>query len=114
VVPPGIHKIKHVIIIMQENRSLDSYFGTFPRATGIRSRPGVRRRQARPEDRRAARPAAWGARGRAGARNLIRDFNFDQGSRAPQLLPTNPPTDSRSIPAHFGGKPRCLGCTKTP
>ena len=26
----GIHKIKHVIIIMQENRSFDSYFGTFP------------------------------------------------------------------------------------
>jgi phospholipase C len=30
----GIHKIKHVIIIMQENRSFDSYlyFGTFPGA----------------------------------------------------------------------------------
>ena len=26
----GIHKIKHVITIMQENRSFDSYFGTFP------------------------------------------------------------------------------------
>jgi len=26
----GIHKIKHVVIIMQENRSFDSYFGTFP------------------------------------------------------------------------------------
>lgn len=25
----GIHKIRHVIIIMQENRSFDSYFGTF-------------------------------------------------------------------------------------
>jgi phospholipase C len=35
VVPPGIHKIKHVIIIMQENRSFDSYFGTYPGATGI-------------------------------------------------------------------------------
>jgi phospholipase C len=31
----GIHKIKHVIIIMQENRSFDSYFGTFPGAVGI-------------------------------------------------------------------------------
>ena len=29
---PGIDKIKHVIIIMQENRSFDSYFGTFPGA----------------------------------------------------------------------------------
>src|SRR5262249_39696081 len=34
VVPPGIHKIKHVIIIMQENRSFDSYFGTYPGAAG--------------------------------------------------------------------------------
>ena len=31
----GIHKIKHVIVIMQENRSFDSYFGTFPGALGI-------------------------------------------------------------------------------
>jgi phospholipase C len=30
-----IHKIKHVVIIMQENRSFDSYFGTFPGAAGI-------------------------------------------------------------------------------
>lgn len=38
--PPekGIHKIRHVVIIMQENRSFDSYFGTFPGADGI---PGV-------------------------------------------------------------------------
>jgi phospholipase C len=36
--PPGadgIHKIKHVVIVMQENRSFDSYFGTFPGADGI-------------------------------------------------------------------------------
>jgi phospholipase C len=33
--PRGIHKIKHVIVIMQENRSFDSYFGTFPGADGI-------------------------------------------------------------------------------
>src|ERR1700746_1867660 len=31
----GIHKIKHVIIIMQENRSFDNYFGTYPGADGI-------------------------------------------------------------------------------
>ncbi len=30
-----IHKIKHVIIIMQENRSFDDYFGTYPGADGI-------------------------------------------------------------------------------
>src|SRR5215475_7796582 len=32
---PGIHKIKHVIVITQENRSFDNYFGTFPGANGI-------------------------------------------------------------------------------
>ncbi len=41
VVPPGIHKIKHVIIIMQENRSFDSYFGTFPGADGFPMHDGV-------------------------------------------------------------------------
>jgi phospholipase C len=33
--PQGIHKIKHVIVIIQENRSLDSYFGTYPGVDGI-------------------------------------------------------------------------------
>src|SRR5256886_8609274 len=28
-------KIKHVVVIMQENRSFDSYFGTYPGADGI-------------------------------------------------------------------------------
>jgi phospholipase C len=40
----GIHKIKHIVIVMQENRSFDSYFGTFPGADGIpmdRSEPLV-------------------------------------------------------------------------
>jgi phospholipase C len=41
-VPPvGIHKIDHVIVIMQENRSFDSYFGTFPGADGIPMNHGV-------------------------------------------------------------------------
>ena len=31
----GIHKIKHVIVIMQENRSFDHYFGTYPGADGL-------------------------------------------------------------------------------
>ncbi len=33
-----ITKIKHVVIIMQENRSFDNYFGTYPHADGI---PGL-------------------------------------------------------------------------
>ena len=31
----GIAKIKHVVVIMQENRSFDTYFGTYPGADGI-------------------------------------------------------------------------------
>jgi phospholipase C len=41
VVPHGIHKIKHVIVVMQENRSFDAYFGTYPGADGIPVRGGV-------------------------------------------------------------------------
>jgi phospholipase C len=37
----GIHKIRHVVIIMQENRSFDSYFGTYPGADGIPARNGL-------------------------------------------------------------------------
>jgi phospholipase C len=37
----GIHKIKHVVMIMQENRSFDSYFGTYPGADGIPMQNGV-------------------------------------------------------------------------
>jgi phospholipase C len=39
-VPSGIHKIKHVVVIMQENRSFDSYFGTYPGADGIAMQHG--------------------------------------------------------------------------
>jgi phospholipase C len=34
-------KIKHVVVIMQENRSFDSYFGTYPGADGISMRNGI-------------------------------------------------------------------------
>ncbi|HEX6061073.1 MAG TPA: alkaline phosphatase family protein, partial [Candidatus Limnocylindria bacterium] len=34
-------KIQHVVVIMQENRSFDSYFGTFPGADGIPMQNGV-------------------------------------------------------------------------
>ncbi len=37
----SIHKIQHVIVIMQENRSFDSYFGTYPGADGIPMNNGV-------------------------------------------------------------------------
>ncbi len=34
-------KIQHIIIIMQENRSFDSYFGTYPGVNGISMQNGV-------------------------------------------------------------------------
>ena len=37
----GIQKIQHVVIIMQENRSFDSYFGTYPGADGIPMQNGI-------------------------------------------------------------------------
>lgn len=39
--PAAAKKIKHVIVIMQENRSFDHYFGTFPGADGIPMKNGV-------------------------------------------------------------------------
>jgi len=46
--------------------------------------------------------------------NIVQDFNFNQAPRPPLLLPTNPPTDSPSIPLYFIGKPACWGCTAPP
>jgi len=37
----GIHKIRHVVVVMQENRSFDSYFGTYPGADGLPRRDGA-------------------------------------------------------------------------
>src|SRR2546423_6328691 len=36
-----LQKIRHVVVIMQENRSFDHYFGTYPGAKGIPMRHGV-------------------------------------------------------------------------
>ncbi|MFL5845489.1 MAG: phospholipase C [Solirubrobacteraceae bacterium] len=36
----GIRRIRHVIVVMQENRSFDHYFGTYPGADGIPMRDG--------------------------------------------------------------------------
>src|SRR5579862_3396204 len=37
--PPGLEKIQHFVFIMQENRSFDHYFGTYPGVEG--TPPGV-------------------------------------------------------------------------
>ena len=40
--PKGdLHKIKHIVMIMQENRTFDTYFGTYPGADGIPMSAGV-------------------------------------------------------------------------
>jgi phospholipase C len=39
-VPAGMEKIDHIIVIMQENRSFDHYFGTFPGADGLPMKDG--------------------------------------------------------------------------
>jgi phospholipase C len=46
--------------------------------------------------------------------NMTQDFNFAQSPRHPVLLPTNPPTDSPTLPAYFVGQPPCQGCTTPP
>lgn len=33
-IPRGLHKIKHIVFIIKENRTFDNYFGTFPGANG--------------------------------------------------------------------------------
>ena len=38
--PTGIHKIRHIVVIMQENRSFDSYFGTYPGVDGLPRKNG--------------------------------------------------------------------------
>jgi phospholipase C len=37
----NIHAIRHVVVIMQENRSFDTYFGVYPGADGIPTTNGV-------------------------------------------------------------------------
>src|SRR5918911_443593 len=38
---PSAMPIKHIVVIMQENRSFDNYFGTYPGANGIPKRIGA-------------------------------------------------------------------------
>ena len=36
----GLRRIRHIVVLMQENRSFDHYFGTFPGADGLPMRDG--------------------------------------------------------------------------
>ena len=53
----GIENLDHLIFIVQENRSFDHYFGTFPGADGIPTKPTDRSESASPTRRSAASAA---------------------------------------------------------
>ena len=64
----GIDTIEHLIFVVQENRSFDHYFGTFPGANGI------------PDDRMAPSAPACPIRASGRCRRPFHDTNtFDQG-----------------------------------
>jgi len=69
------HKIKHVVVIMQENRSFDHYFGTYPGVDGIPDNVCV----PNPKDGGCVapfhNPADVNGGGPHGARNVIADVN---------------------------------------
>ncbi|MFW5420812.1 phospholipase C, phosphocholine-specific [Nocardiopsis sp. CNT-189] len=46
--PGGLDSIEHVVLLMQENRSFDHYFGTLRGVRGFGDRNAVRRRDGRP------------------------------------------------------------------
>ncbi len=84
----GIHKIRHVVIIMQENRSFDQYFGTYRGADGI---PGLAGNRGRvpciPDPKHHRCDAPFHDRrdknygGPHGARNALADVNCANPSR---------------------------------
>ena len=90
----NIHRIKHVVIIMQENRSFDNYFGTFPGADGIPMKNDFlngQRLDPKTDGRPDPRPSV-----RENAKvlgNLISDFDFSQKPRPPLILSIHPKTD---------------------
>ena len=114
-VPAGIHKIKHVIVIMQENRSFDSYFGTFPGADGIPMKNGADGVRARPGDQRAWRPTSTTptstAAGRTRHANATADINGGkmdgfigqaESGRKGCLDPTDPACTNSATPDVMG------------
>ena len=83
----GIFKIKHVVIIMQENRSFDQYFGTFP----------GRRRDSRdsPATRGPCRACPIRSTADACSRSTTRTTRTSAARTAP---PTRPPTWTAPVP----------------
>jgi phospholipase C len=76
----GIHTIRHVVIIMQENRSFDSYFGTYPGADGIpglAGNPGAVPCNPDPKTGGCVKPYHDTANRNAGGPHTTADANFD-------------------------------------
>jgi phospholipase C len=112
-----IHTIKHIIIIMQENRSFDSYFGTYPGADGIPMKNGVP--TVCVPDPRAGTcvkpyhdPLDLNRGGPHGAANAVADIEggamngfvaqVEQGSRKACLIPNNPACGNNGAPDVMG------------
>ena len=103
--PGDIHKIKHVIVIMQENRSFDTYFGTYPgrrrhpdaerHADGVCDRPGDQHlRQSRTSTTRTSTAAArTPPYERDGRHQRRQDGRLHRPSRSPAARGVSDPTD---------------------
>jgi phospholipase C len=74
-------RIKHVIVIMQENRSFDHYFGTFPGAEDVFL--GGQRIDPRSDGRVDPRPTV---REQVQQGDLMNDFDFSQAPLPPLVL----------------------------
>jgi phospholipase C len=112
----GIHKIQHVVIIMQENRSFDTYFGTYRGANGI---PGLAGNRGRvpclpdPSNGGCVRPfhdaADLNNGGPHGADNSVADIDS---------TPSGDKMDGFVVQAEKGSRcttddPNCSPCTET-
>jgi phospholipase C len=115
----GIHKIQHVIVVMQENRSFDTYFGTYPGADGIPMKDGVPT-VCLPDPAAKAcaapfhNPADRNVGGPHGHLQAIRDIaddrmdGFVQQERAGELRRCSGPNDP-SCTARVSAKPDAMG-----
>ena len=104
----GIHKIRHVIMIVQENRSFDSYFGTYPGADGIpmrRGRPLVGVRD--PRTGRCVRPFHDSSRVNAGGPHTAVAARADVHGRRMDGFLVEAQRGRRSFCLHFPENPNC-------
>ncbi len=107
----GIHKIAHVIVIMQENRSFDTYFGTFPGADGLPAGMCIPAGAGKPCARPYVDHADVNGGGPHGQANATADINggrmdgfVEQAERARKGCtdPTNPACANSAVPDVLG------------